>query len=97
MAQPNIQRYTVPSAQVLEAQVTSYLAQGYVVANRTADSVTLQKKKEFNILWAVVGFVLCLLPLLIYLIVYVTKPDVEIIEITIAPPVPGHTPIQPVA
>ncbi|HEX4750249.1 MAG TPA: hypothetical protein VH302_11960 [Bryobacteraceae bacterium] len=97
MAQPTIQRYSVPNAQVLEAQVTSYLAQGYIVANRTADSVTLQKKKEFNVLWAVVGFVLCLLPLLIYLIVYVTKPDVEIVEIVIVPHTPGQTDIQPVA
>jgi hypothetical protein len=34
--------------------------------------------------------------LLIYLIVYVTKPDVEIIEIVIVPHTPGQSSIQPV-
>ena len=83
MAAPRIQRYTVPTAEAMEAQITSYLAQGYIVANRTMNSVTLQKKKEFNILWAVVGFVLCILPLLIYLVIYITQPDVEIVEIVL--------------
>ncbi len=88
MAQPRIQKYMVPTAEALDQSLTSYLAQGFIVANRSATSVTLQKKKEFKVVWAIIGFVLCLLPLLIYLIIYATQPDVEIVEITISGPVP---------
>jgi hypothetical protein len=95
MARPSIQRYSVPNQQALDAQITSYLARGYIVANKTADSVTLQKKKEFNILWALVGFILFMLPLLIYIIVYLTKPDVELVEIVIVPRTSGQSTIQP--
>jgi hypothetical protein len=41
------------------------------------------KKKEFNILWAIIGFVLCLVPLLIYMIVYSTQSD-QMVEIRLA-------------
>jgi hypothetical protein len=73
----------VRSTQDMETTILSYLAKGFVVANKTPTSATLQKKKEFSILWAVVGLVLCLLPLLIYLIIYAMQPDVEIVEITV--------------
>ena len=62
MAQPRIQKYMVPTAEALDQSLTSYLAQGFIVANRSATSVTLQKKKEFKVVWAIIGFVLCLLP-----------------------------------
>jgi hypothetical protein len=91
MAQPRIQKFTVPNVQVMEARMTSFLAQGFIVAHKTDTSVTLQKKKEFNIVWAIVGLVLCILPLLIYLIVYITRPDVELIEIAVS-----RTAIQPI-
>ena len=78
-----IKKVTVSSAGEIDAAVTSYLAQGFVVANRTATTVTLQKRKEFKMLWAVIGFLLCLLPLLIYLISYSMQPDVEIVEISV--------------
>lgn len=67
----------------MEAAVLTYLAKGFVVANKTKTSATLQKKKEFSVLWGVIGFLLCLLPLLIYLVVYASKPDVEIVEISV--------------
>jgi len=68
----------------LEQMVSSYIAQGFTVANRTPDSVTMLKKKEFNILWAVIGLVVCLLPLLVYLIVYATQQD-QMVEIRLDP------------
>lgn len=83
MGAPKIQRVTVPTVEAMEAAITSYIAQGFVVVNKTPKSATLQKKKEFKILWAVIGFILCLLPLLIYLIVYATQPDVEVVEIVV--------------
>jgi hypothetical protein len=62
-----------------ESQMTQtinlHVVQGYVVASRDSNSVTLVKRKEFSIVWAVVGFFLCLLPLLIYLVVYATQQD----------------------
>lgn len=78
-----ISKVHVRSTQDMETTILSYLAKGFVVANKTSTSTTLQKKKEFSVLWAVVGFVLCLLPLLIYLIIYAMQPDVEIVEITV--------------
>lgn len=67
----------------MELAITSYIAQGFVVVNKTAVSATLQKKKEFKLVWAVIGFLLCLLPLLIYLAVYAIQPAVEVVQIQI--------------
>ena len=66
---------TVPVTSVdeLESAIMSYIAQGFTLQNRTPAAVTMFKKKEFNILWAVIGFFLCILPLLIYCIVYATQ------------------------
>ena len=65
----------VPTTEQMQQAVMSYIAQGFVVSTQTADSTTLFKKREFNILWAVIGFFLCLLPLLIYCIIYATQKD----------------------
>jgi hypothetical protein len=75
----SVRQIDVASEQQLESTISSYIAQGYVVSNRSADSVTLFKKNEFNILWAVIGFFLCLLPLIVYCIVYATQSDEMII------------------
>jgi hypothetical protein len=75
----SVQQIDVASEQQLESTIASYIAQGYVVSNRSAGSVTLFKKKEFNVLWAVIGFFLCLLPLIVYSIVYATQSDQMII------------------
>jgi ABC-type Fe3+ transport system permease subunit len=80
---PSISKVSVSTTQELESTIMSYLAQGYTVGNRTQRSATLQKKKEFSVLWAVIGFLVCVLPLLIYLIVYATKPDMMIVEISV--------------
>ena len=78
-----ISKVQVPTTEEMEAAILNYLAEGFVVANKTKTSATLQKKKQFSVLWAVIGFVLCMLPLIIYLIVYASKPDVEIVEISV--------------
>jgi hypothetical protein len=79
----SVQQIQVSSQQELESTITSYIAQGFVVRSRSSDSATLFKKKEFNIIWAVVGFFLCLLPLLVYCIVYATQSD-QMVMVTIA-------------
>lgn len=63
----------------MEGIITSYIAQGFVIANRSPVSVTLMKRKEFSVLWTVIGFLLCILPLLIYLIVYASQSDQMIV------------------
>lgn len=73
----------VPDRGALDNAITSYIAQGFTVQNRGEDFAVLFKKKEFSVLWAVVGLVLCLLPLLVYLIVYATQKD-ELVEIRVA-------------
>jgi hypothetical protein len=83
MASNKIQKVTVSTVSEMDQVLTGYLAQGFTVANKTATSATLQKKKEFSALWAIVGMILCVLPLLIYLIVYATRPDFEIVEILV--------------
>jgi hypothetical protein len=57
----------------MEQAITSYIVEGFMVVNKTATKATLQNKKEFEVLWAVIGFVLCILPVLIYPIVYATR------------------------
>lgn len=86
MASSKIQSISVFNANAMEQVATSYIAQGFVVVNKTESSMTLQKKKEFKVVWAVIGFVLCILPLLVYLIVYATQPDVEVVQIQITNP-----------
>lgn len=79
----SVKQVIVDSKESLAFTTTTYLAKGFVVANSTPEKVVMQKKKEFKALWAIVGFILCVLPLLIYIIVYVIQPDVEIVEISI--------------
>ncbi len=79
MATTKVQELRAQSSTELENSVLSYIAQGYSVSNRTDDSVTLFKKKEFNILWAIIGFFLCWIPLIIYAIVYSQQSDEMII------------------
>jgi hypothetical protein len=67
--------YQVQTPMEMESMSTGFISQGYVIANRTPTSITLFKRKEFSIPWLVIGFFLCLIPLLIYLIVYATETD----------------------
>ena len=78
------QRIQVPNLAAMEQTITSYIAQGFVVSNRTTNSAVLFKKKEFSMVWAIVGLLLCVLPLLIYLIVYSTRND-EMVEVILVP------------
>jgi hypothetical protein len=76
------QQVYVPDRSALDQTITGYIAQGFTVQNRGDDFATLFKKKEFSVLWAVVGFLVCIIPLLVYLIVYATQKD-QLVEIRI--------------
>jgi hypothetical protein len=71
----DVQMIEVGNAQEMENAISSFVMQGYVIANKTVGSATMVKSKQFNIIWAVIGFVFCLLPLIIYLIVYAGEKD----------------------
>lgn len=73
----------VNTQQEMESMIQGYIAQGFNIANRTPTSVTLIKRKEFSVLWAVIGFLICVLPLLIYLIIYAAQSD-QMVTITLA-------------
>jgi hypothetical protein len=84
-----------------QAQLTQtinlYVMQGFAVANREAHGVTMVKPKQFSVVWAVVGFFLCLLPLLVYLIVYATQQD-QVVMIRLLSPgaqQSGHAALSP--
>ena len=78
----------VNDAAHLPSVIDGLVVQGYSVASRDAFSVTMVKRKQFNVIWAVIGFFFCLLPLLIYLIVYATQQD-EVVFIRVAAPAPA--------
>jgi hypothetical protein len=75
----------VDSTESLKFTTTSYLAKGFVVANSTSDRVTLQKKKVFNMVIGIIGFLACVVGLVVYAIYYSTLPDAEIVEICVEP------------
>jgi len=79
----NIIRWIAPDVLQMESAVTGYIAKGFLVANRTPTSVTLVKRKQFSIVALVIGLILCVVPLLIYLVYYLTLQD-QLIEITLA-------------
>ncbi|MGH2959813.1 MAG: hypothetical protein ACRDKE_09425 [Solirubrobacterales bacterium] len=83
----------MPNEAALDATISSYIVQGYVVQNRGADFVVMFKKKEFSVLWAVVGLILCLIPLIIYLIVYAAESD-KMVEIRVEAMAPSAGGIQ---
>jgi hypothetical protein len=74
----------------MNAAINGYVAQGFVVANQTPYSTTMIKRKQFSALWAVIGFLLCLLPLLIYLVVYAAQSD-QMVEIRLSTGVGAST------
>jgi len=82
----------------LTQTIDNMVMQGFVIASREPTSVTMVKRKAFNIVWAVVGFFLCVLPLLVYLVVYAMQKDevvfIRVGEVFSAPP-PGAAPMSP--
>ena len=84
----------VPAAEYLDQAIQGWIVQGYTVANRTPYSVVMVKPKKFEPLWAVIGFLFCVIPLLVYLIVYATQED-QVVEIRVVPPLPpGQGPLS---
>lgn len=80
----NVTAVRVGSENEMELAIASYISQGFVLSNRSPSGATMFKKKEFSILWLVVGFILCVVPLLVYLIVYAAQSD-KMVQIQLVP------------
>lgn len=59
----------------LETLIVRYVSTGFVATNRTSTEVVLIKKKEFSIPMLIIGLLLCVIPLILYLIVYALQQD----------------------
>ena len=77
-----VQVVEVDSAAELDGAITSWVVHGYTMANRTPVSATMVKRKEFSVLWAVIGFLICIIPLLVYIIIYAAESD-KVVEIRV--------------
>jgi hypothetical protein len=73
---------TVGSARELEVAVAEYSTRGYFLVNKTDTMAMLRKPKEFNVLIAILGFLFCVVGLVIYAIVYSMQSD-QVVEIRV--------------
>lgn len=76
---------TVESTEELENVVANYAMHGFSVTSKTSKRAILYKKKEFSVLMAVLGLLVCGIGLVIYAILYTMKED-EAIEVVVASP-----------
>jgi hypothetical protein len=83
MSTPKITKVTVDSKESMESSIAQYVAQGYTVVNKSEKRTTLQKPKKFNIAIGIVGFLVCVIGLIIYAIIYANQPDAEVIDIVV--------------
>ncbi len=79
----------------LSDTINVYVMQGFTVASREGDCVTLVKRKQFSVVWAVVGFFFCLLPLVIYLLVYAFQQDQVVMIRIVTPQLPQGPRLSP--
>jgi hypothetical protein len=76
----NISYINVTEPEQMQIEITRLVSAGFTVANQSNRSVTLVKRKQFSIPILIIGFLLCVIPLLVYLIVYAFQSD-QIVEI----------------
>jgi hypothetical protein len=59
--------------------VQTYTASGFVVASHDQTTVVLHRNKKFNVGLAIVGFLVCVIGLLVYAIVFACQKDESVI------------------
>jgi hypothetical protein len=74
-----IEYRVVHNHEQLNQAINGLVGMGYRLANQTPTETTMVKRKQFSMLWLIVGLALCIIPLLIYLIVYAAEQDSMII------------------
>jgi hypothetical protein len=80
----NYWRFEARNQAELDAMISKYVVSGFYIANRTPTMVTLVRRKQFSIVALVIGLVLCVLPLLFYLVIYMLERD-RVVEISLVP------------
>lgn len=78
------QTIVVSSSPEMDAAITSYVSRGFMITSRMPNEAVLVKKKEFSIAMIVLGFFLCVIPLLVYLVFYAMQKD-QVVVIRLAP------------
>jgi ABC-type Fe3+ transport system permease subunit len=63
---------------ILQAEINRYVGRGFRVTSQTPRSAQLVKPKKFSVVWAVIWFVLMILPFVIYLLYYASKRDQQV-------------------
>ena len=67
-----------PSA--FEAAIAGYSARGFLLVSKTDTTALLRKPKQFNVLLALLGALLCLVGFIVYVIYFAAQQD-EVVEI----------------
>jgi hypothetical protein len=75
-----VKTITVADLRELEMTIANYSAAGFYLVNKTETSAVLRKPKEFNVLLAILGFLFCVIGLIVYAIIYTMQQD-QVIEI----------------
>jgi hypothetical protein len=75
---------TVHDRAELDSTVTGYISQGFVVAQQTEMSVTMFKKRSFDIGKYFRGLIMCIVPGVLYLLRYTGEKN-EMVIINIEP------------
>ena len=70
----------------IESQATILIAKGYIIEQRTKNSLLLKKKKKFSIFWAIMWTFVVGFGLIVYLLFYSIKQD-KYIELKATPKV----------
>lgn len=76
---------TVATRDELQQKIVFYSAQGYSLVTQTDTTVVMVKKKELSWVWLIVGFVICIIPMIVYLIQYSREKD-KVVEIRLVAP-----------
>ena len=75
-----VRTVAVGDPRAFETAIADYSARGFLLVSKTEASALLRKPKQFNVLLAILGAVLCLVGLLVYVIFYATQQD-EVVEV----------------
>jgi hypothetical protein len=85
---------TVTDSVQMDRAIASYIQQGYNLANRSERYATLVKRKQFSILWLVIGIITLTVVLWIYIIVYLFQSD-HMVQIVLQPYAPQQATATP--
>lgn len=75
-----VRTVSVGDPRAFEMAIADYSARGFLLVSKTETSALLRKPKQFNVLLAILGAVLCLVGLIVYVIFYATQQD-EVVEV----------------